>query len=395
MPFEIDGVVFKVNDLQLQAACGFVARAPRFAIAYKFPAEEATTLLQSVEFQVGRTGALTPVARLQPVSVGGVTISNATLHNMDEITRKDVRVGDTVVVRRAGDVIPEVVRVCFEKRPDNSTQIILPTQCPVCQSHVIRNEDEAVVRCSGGLYCPAQRKEALKHFVSRKAMNIDGLGEKLIETLVDNQLIHNPADLFKLQPAQLLDLERMGKKSVENLLDAIEKSKKTTLPKLLYALGIREVGEVTAKHLARHFATIEAIQNASLEQLMEVTDIGETTAYYCREFFKEAHNLEVIRQLQAAGVHWPLHSNTAQTDAAENPFRQKTVVITGTLHTMSREEAKARLETVGANVTSSVSAKTHFLIAGEKAGSKLGKAQQLGVTIMTEDEFLQSIGIQA
>jgi len=381
LPFEIDGVVYKVNDLSLQEKLGFIARAPRFAIAHKFPAQEEMTLLKSVDFQVGRTGALTPVARLEPVHVGGVMVSNATLHNMDEIERKDVRIGDTVIIRRAGDVIPEVVSVVISKRPDTVKKIPAPKRCPVCDSEVFRDEGEAVIRCMGGLFCAAQRKEALKHFVSRKAMDAEGLGDKLMEQLVDANLVHDPADLYQLSLSDWANLERMGEKSAHNKVEALEKSKSTTLPRFLYALGIREVGEATARNLAQHFKTLDAVISATEEQLLEVNDVGPVVATHVVHFFAQPHNREVIQKLIKAGIHWP---DIKSVDKATLPLSGKTFVITGTLPTLSREEAKELLESYGATVSGSVSKQTDYLLAGEKAGSKLDKAQSLGVQVIDE-----------
>lgn len=381
LPFEIDGVVYKVNSLALQDQLGFIARAPRFAIAHKFPAQEEMTLLNAVDFQVGRTGALTPVARLTPVHVGGVVVSNATLHNMDEIARKDVRIGDTVIIRRAGDVIPEVVSVVMAKRPSDAKQIVAPTRCPVCDSEVYRDEGEAVIRCMGGLFCAAQRKEALKHFVSRKAMDAEGLGDKLMEQLVDADLVRDPADLYTLTLSDWANLERMGEKSARNKVDALNKSKSTTLPKFLYALGIREVGESTARNLAYHFKTLEAIMSATEDQLLAVNDVGPVVASHVVHFFAQPHNREVVEKLIHAGIHWPCIESKNVSDL---PLHGKTFVITGTLPTLSRDEAKALLESLGATVSGSVSKQTDYLLAGEKAGSKLTKAQSLGVTIIDE-----------
>lgn len=385
--YDIDGTVFKVNAITLQQQLGFVARAPRWAVAWKFPALEEMTELQGVDFQVGRTGALTPVARLQPVFVAGVTVSNATLHNMDEIARLGVMVGDTVIIRRAGDVIPQVVAVVAERRPANAEAIVMPTHCPVCDSLVEKVEGEAVARCTGGLYCSAQRKEAIKHFASRKALDVEGLGDKLIEQLVDENLIHSPADLFTLTLEQLSNLERMAEKSAQNILQALAKAKHTTLARFVYSLGIREVGEVTAKELAKHFGYLERIMAASIEQLLEVKDVGVVVASHLHHFFQEPHNQQVIEQLLAAGVQFDEHEPKALDDL---PLAGQTAVITGTLTTsnMSRERAKELLEQLGCKVAGSVSAKTHFLVAGEKAGSKLDKAQSLGVKILDETEFL-------
>lgn len=388
LPYEIDGAVFKVNRLDLQQTLGFVARAPRWAVAYKYPAIEELTQLLGVDFQVGRTGALTPVARLKPVQVAGVIVSNATLHNMDEIERLNVRIGDSVIIRRAGDVIPKVVSVVLERRPEHTEEIILPSKCPVCDSLVERVEGEAIARCSGGLFCAAQRKEAIKHFASRTAMDIEGLGDKLVEQLVDEDLIDNVADVFYLTKEQLSGLERMAEKSAQNILNALEKSKNTTLGRFIYALGIREVGVVTANQLASHFGFLQRIIDASVEQLLEVPDVGAIVAAYVRNFFLEPHNLSVIEQLQKAGVHWQ-EQEPVQTD--DLPLSGQTAVITGTLveSGMSRGEAKERLEALGCKVASSVSAKTSFVVAGEKAGSKLTKAQQLEVKVLNEEEFLQ------
>lgn len=388
LPYEIDGTVFKVNHLNLQQALGFVARAPRWAIAYKFPAVEELTQLLGVDFQVGRTGALTPVARLKPVQVAGVIVSNATLHNMDEITRLNVRIGDSVIIRRAGDVIPKVVSVVLERRPNNSEEIVLPSHCPVCSSLVERVEGEAIARCTGGLFCAAQRKEAIKHFASRTALDIEGLGDKLVEQLVDEDLIHNVADVFYLSKEQLAGLERMAEKSAQNILDALEKSKKTTLGRFIYALGIREVGTVTANQLASHFGFLQRIIDASVEQLLEVPEVGAVVASHVSNFFSEPHNLAVIEQLQQAGIQWLEQEPMAGEDL---PLSGQTAVITGTLveSGMSRDEAKEKLEALGCKVAGSVSAKTSFVVAGEKAGSKLTKAQQLEVKVLNEEEFLQ------
>ena len=385
LPYEIDGVVCKVNDRYLHNVLGFVSRAPRWAIAYKFPAQEELTKLLDVEFQVGRTGTLTPVARLQPVFVGGVTISNATLHNMDEIVRKDVRVGDTVIVRRAGDVIPEVVSVIKDKRPKHTQAITLPTHCPVCNSEVIKPESEAFARCTGGLYCQAQRVEAIKHFVARKAMDIEGLGAKLVEQLVAENLIQNVADIYNLSIDTLIDLERMGEKSAENILAAVEASKKTTLPRFLFALGIREVGENTARQLAQHFGTLEALMAANEEALIEVAEVGPVVAAFVQHFFNESHNRSVIADLQAAGVHWP---NIQVTSTNEQPLNDQTFVLTGTLTQLTRDEAKVRLQALGAKVSGSVSKKTSYVVVGDNPGSKLTKAELLDVPILSEDQLL-------
>ncbi|APD86239.1 DNA ligase (NAD(+)) LigA [Alteromonas sp. Mex14] len=381
LPYDIDGVVFKVDRIYLQAALGFVARAPRWAIAQKFPAQEEVTTLLDVEFQVGRTGAITPVARLEPVFVGGVTVSNATLHNQDEITRLGVKIGDTVVIRRAGDVIPQVVSVVEANRTGDETDITFPSQCPVCDSQVEKLEDEAVARCTGGLICAAQRKQALKHFASRKAFDIDGLGDKLVDQLVDADLVHSPADFFTLSLGDVVGLERMAEKSASKLLSSLEASKKTTLAKFLYALGIREVGEATAANLAVHFETLEAIRDASLEALVEVQDVGGVVATHIFNFFNESHNTDVIDALLKEGVHWPA---IEKPDAENLPLEGKTCVITGTLSEMGRSDAKARLQLLGAKVAGSVSKNTDFLVAGEKAGSKLTKAQELDVEVWDE-----------
>ena len=386
--YDIDGTVLKINDIALQEKLGFISKAPRWAIAYKFPAQEELTRLNDVEFQVGRTGAITPVAKLEPVFVAGVTVSNATLHNGDEIERLDIAIGDTVVIRRAGDVIPQIIGVLHDRRPADARPIIFPKTCPVCDSAIVRIEGEAVARCTGGLFCAAQRKEALKHFVSRKAMDIDGVGGKLIEQLVDRELIHTPADLFKLDLTTLTRLERMGTKSAENALASLEKAKNTTLARFIFALGIREVGEATALNLANHFKTLEALQNADLEALQQVPDVGEVVANRILAFWHEPHNVAVVNDLIAQGVHW----ETVETkEVTENRFKGKTVVLTGTLTQMGRNEAKALLQDMGAKVSGSVSAKTDFVIAGDAAGSKLTKARELGVTVLTEEEFLAQI----
>ena len=386
--YDIDGTVLKINDIALQEKLGFISKAPRWAIAYKFPAQEELTRLNDVEFQVGRTGAITPVAKLEPVFVAGVTVSNATLHNGDEIERLDIAIGDTVVIRRAGDVIPQIIGVLHDRRPADARPIIFPKTCPVCDSAIVRIEGEAVARCTGGLFCATQRKEALKHFVSRKAMDIDGVGGKLIEQLVDRELVHTPADLFKLDLTTLTRLERMGTKSAENALASLEKAKNTTLARFIFALGIREVGEATALNLANHFKTLEALQNADLEALQQVPDVGEVVANRILAFWHEPHNVAVVNDLIAQGVHW----ETVETkEVTENRFKGKTVVLTGTLTQMGRNEAKALLQDMGAKVSGSVSAKTDFVIAGDAAGSKLTKAQELGVTVLTEEEFLAQI----
>lgn len=386
LPYEIDGVVYKVNNIAQQSKLGYVSRAPRFALAHKFPAEEALTTVLDIEVQVGRTGALTPVARLAPVFVGGVTVTNATLHNEEELRRKDIRIGDTVSVRRAGDVIPEVARVLLERRPVDAREFNMPRTCPVCGAHVSKQPDEAIWRCSGGLFCPAQRKQALLHFASRRALDIEGLGDKLVDQLVEQQLVHTPADLYKLNLRALAQLERMGEKSAQNLLDAIEHSKQTTLARFIYALGIRNVGEATAKELARHFATLNNFMAADETRLQLVPDIGPIVAQSISTFFAEPHNIEVITQLHAAGMQWP---EQAEKAVQLLPLNAKVFVLTGTLASMSRDEAKSRLETLGARVTGSVSQKTDYVVAGAEAGTKLGKAQQLNIAVLDEQQFLQ------
>ncbi|PMR69059.1 NAD-dependent DNA ligase LigA [Halomonas heilongjiangensis] len=382
--YDIDGVVIKVDDLRLQRELGFVARAPRWAIAFKFPAQEQTTRLNDVEFQVGRTGAITPVARLEPVSVAGVTVSNATLHNADEIARLGVMIGDTVAIRRAGDVIPQVVRVLEAERPADAREIVFPERCPVCDSEIERLEGEVVSRCSGGLFCAAQRKEALKHFASRRAMDIDGLGEKLIDQLVERDWVTTPADLFRLEAERLAELPRMAQKSSENLVAALEKARNTTLPRFIFALGIREVGEATAANLARHFGTLEALMGAEVEALEAVDDVGPVVAAHVHTFFRQPHNRETIDALRAQGVTW------AEEDVVERPqpLAGQTWVLTGTLESMTRDEGKARLQALGAKVAGSVSKKTAAVVAGPGAGSKLEKAMQLGVEVFDEDAFL-------
>lgn len=383
--YEIDGVVYKVNHYELQEKLGFVSRAPRWAVAHKFPAQEVMTRLNDVEFQVGRTGTLTPVARLSPVNVGGVIVSNATLHNMDEIIRKDIHIGDMVVVRRAGDVIPEVVSVVKAKRTETVISIKIPTKCPVCGSEVVEAEDVAAARCSGGLFCPAQRKEAIKHFASRKALDIEGLGDKLVEQLVDTDLIHHVDDLYHLPFKKVAELDRMGEKSAENLFDALEKSKKTTLPRFLYALGIREVGETTARNLANHFLTLDAIKSSDIDLLLQVPDIGPVVAGNIQTFFQQKHNLEVINKLIKAGIHWP---KIVKMDKNVLSLKDKTFVITGTLETLTRDEAKEKLQAAGATVTGSVSKKTDYVVIGEAPGSKYEKAKKLGVEILDEQRLL-------
>ncbi|PIR10771.1 MAG: DNA ligase (NAD(+)) LigA [Gammaproteobacteria bacterium CG11_big_fil_rev_8_21_14_0_20_46_22] len=385
LPYEIDGVVYKLNSLKDQQALGFVSRAPRWAIAHKFPAQEELTVVETVDFQIGRTGAVTPVARLQPVRVAGVMVSNATLHNKDEISRKDIRLGDTVIIRRAGDVIPEVVSVILDRRPKTAKTILWPAACPVCGSHIEYLDDEAVARCSGGLFCKAQRKEAIKHFASRKAMDIEGLGDKLVDQLIEAGLVEHLDDLYRLELESLASLERMGKKSAENLLAALEKSKSTSFAKFIYALGIRNVGEATARALAEHFATLEHLTAADIDSLQAVPDVGPVVAEHVLHFFAEAHNREIIQSLCDLGVHWP--AAQARVVDESHAFFGKTVVITGTLSSMSRDEAKETLQQCGAKVSDSVSKKTDFLIAGEAAGSKLDKAQTFGVTILDEQAF--------
>ncbi|WP_404842620.1 NAD-dependent DNA ligase LigA [Colwellia sp. BRX10-3] len=384
LSYEIDGTVFKVDDIELQQQLGFVARAPRWATAYKFPAQEELTILESVDFQVGRTGAITPVARLKPIFVGGVTVSNATLHNQDEIDRLGIQINDTVIIRRAGDVIPQIVSVVLERRPENAQIIAFPTECPVCQSAVLKAEGEAVLRCTGGLYCQAQRKEAIKHFASRKALDVDGLGDKLVEQLVDEGLIKTPADLFKLTELDVSTMERMGKKSATNLINGLEVARKTTLAKFVYALGIREVGETTAANLAQYFLNFSAIKSANEEQLQQVPDVGVIVAKNIVNFFAQDHNVEVVEELENI-MSWP---DIERKSDDELPLKDQTFVLTGTLSKMGRNEAKAALQALGAKVSGSVSVKTDYLVAGEKAGSKLVKAQDLGVSVLTEDEMI-------
>ncbi len=383
LPYDIDGVVYKVNSRELQEDLGFVSRAPRFAVAHKYPAQEALTTVLGIDVQVGRTGAITPVARLSPVVVGGVTVTNATLHNEDEVRRKDVHIGDTVVVRRAGDVIPEVVSAIKEKRPSSAIAFVMPTSCPICGSHIERPEEEAVARCSGGLFCPAQRKQALLHFAQRRAMDIDGLGEKIVDQLVDLSIVRTPADLYRLGLMALANLDRMGEKSAENLLQSIEKSRKNTLARFIFALGIRHVGESTAKDLAKHFGQIDKLMMANEEELLQVNDVGPVVAKSLLSFFSEAHNREVVEQLLASGIELEVETSAINPDLVG-----KTFVLTGTLPTMSRDEAKALLEKAGAKVAGSVSAKTHYVVAGADAGSKLEKAQELSVTVIDEAQML-------
>jgi DNA ligase (NAD+) len=390
LPFDIDGVVYKVDQKTLQDRLGFVSRAPRWAIAHKYPAQEELTELIDIEVQVGRTGAITPVARLKPVFVGGVTVTNATLHNEDELRRKGLRIGDTVVVRRAGDVIPEVVGPVLDRRTGSEREFVMPLVCPVCGSHIVRAEDEAVARCSGGLYCPAQRKQALLHFAQRRAMDIEGLGDKLVDQLVDTDRVKTPADLYALNIGALLGMERMAEKSALNLLEAIEKSRSTTLARFIFGLGIRNVGESTAKDLARHFGTLDALLSADLEQLQQVPDVGPVVAASLRQFLAEEHNRAVVEQLRKAGVHWPEHAPVATDEAAApgGAVAGKTFVLTGTLPTMTRDAAAALIEAAGGKVSGSVSKKTDYVVAGEEAGSKLVKANQLGVAVLDEDGLL-------
>ncbi|RZT41992.1 NAD-dependent DNA ligase LigA [Cupriavidus agavae] len=387
LPYDIDGVVYKVNAIPEQEQLGFVSRAPRFALAHKFPAQEMTTTVEDIEVQVGRTGAITPVARLAPVFVGGVTVTNATLHNEDEIRRKDVHIGDTVIVRRAGDVIPEVVAVVLERRPADARAFVMPTACPVCGSHVEKLEGEVIARCTGGLICAAQRKQALLHFAQRRAMDIEGLGDKVVEQLVDQGIVRTPADLYKLGVAKLAALDRMADKSASNIVAAIDKSRETTLNRFIFALGIRHVGEATAKDLAKHFGKLDNLLAADEAALLEVNDVGPVVAQSIANFLAEAHNVEVIEQLRAAGVHWPESEPAAR--AAPLPLSGKTIVLTGTLPTLSREEAKEKLEAAGAKVAGSVSKKTDYVVAGAEAGSKLEKALALDVPVLDEDGMLK------
>jgi DNA ligase (NAD+) len=384
LPYEIDGIVFKVNRLDLQQQLGFVSRAPRWAIAQKFPAEEELTVVESVEFQVGRTGAITPVARLKPVFVGGVTVSNATLHNMDEVRRLDLHIGDTVFIRRAGDVIPKVVKVVQDKRPADAWVIELPAQCPACGSDVVQIEGEVIARCSGGLFCPAQRKEAIRHYASRKALDIEGLGDKWVDILVDSEKVETIADLYRLRKADLIGLERMGDKSASNLIAAIDASRQPLLWRFLYALGIREVGEATAKGLAGYFGSLEAIAEADENALQAVSDVGPIVAGHLRSFFEQPHNQEILQSLKQAGVIW----QTQEITAASMPLHGQTWVLTGTMEQMTRDQAKQKLEGLGAKVAGSVSKKTSCVVAGEAAGSKLTKAQQLGVEVLSEQGLL-------
>ena len=389
LPDEIDGIVYKVNAIKFQDIMGFVSRAPRWAIARKFPAQEEMTTLLDIDIQLGRTGALTPVARLEPVFVGGVTVSNATLHNQDEIDRLDVRIGDTVIVRRAGDVIPQIVSVVTSKRQGKPRRFHLPATCPVCGSETARFEDEAVTFCTGGLFCEAQRKEAIKHFASRRAMNIDGLGDKLVEQLVDEGLIHTIADLYQLNVEDLIKLERMAEKSAKNLVASLEKSKTTTLARFIFSLGIHSIGETTAQTLANHFSTLENIMNANEESLLQVPDVGPIVAENLLTFFKQEHNIEVIESLLSVGISWPKIKKKSQD---EQPLSGKSFVVTGTLETMGRNDAKTALQELGAKVSGSVSKKTDYVVVGENPGSKATKATELGVTILDEKAFISLLG---
>ncbi len=388
LPFDIDGVVYKVNALALQAELGFVSREPRWAVAHKYPPEEQLTIVEAIDVQVGRTGAITPVARLKPVFVGKVEVANATLHNEDEVRRKDVRVGDTVIVRRAGDVIPEVVSVVPEKRPILAAEFLMPKTCPVCGSSIEKPEDEAIARCTGGLFCPAQRKQALLHFAARRAMDIEGLGEKLVDQLVDNAIVKSPADLYKLGSFALANLERMAEKSATNLLAAIDKSRSTTLARFVFALGIRNVGEATAKDLARYFGSLAGLMAAGIDRLQQVPDVGPVVAASIAHFFAEPHNVAVIEALRTAGVHWV---EGAAMASVSSPLAGKTFVLTGTLPTLTREAAKELIETRGGKVAGSVSKQTDYVVAGAEAGSKLTKAQALGVTILDETQLLNEL----
>lgn len=387
LPYDIDGIVYKVNSIAEQNTLGFVSRAPRFALAHKFPAQEALTTVLGIDVQVGRTGAITPVARLAPVEVGGVTVTNATLHNEDEVKRKDVRIGDTVTVRRAGDVIPEVVSVIKERRPKSATEFVMPSRCPVCDSHIERLADEAVARCSGGLFCGAQRKQALIHFAHRRALDIEGLGEKIVDQLVDQNLVRTPADLYRLGFSALANLERMGEKSADNLIQAINQSRNTTLARFIFALGIRHVGETTAKDLANHYQSMHALMDASLEDLLTVKDVGPVVADSIVSFMEEAHNREVIEQLLASGMQLSVEKKVISAAVVG-----KTFVLTGTFPSLSRDQAKDLLEKAGAKVAGSVSKKTDYVVAGTDAGSKLSKAEELGVTVIDEQKLLMLLG---
>jgi len=387
LPYEIDGVVYKVNSFAEQQQLGYVSRAPRFAIAHKYPAQEEITTVLGIDVQVGRTGAITPVARLAPVLVGGVTVTNATLHNEDEVRRKDVRIGDTVVVRRAGDVIPEIVSVVLDRRPSNTQVFVMPSHCPVCESHIERLSDEAVARCSGGLFCAAQRKQALLHFAQRRAMDIEGLGDKIVDQMVDLNLVRTPADLYHLGFAALVNMERMGEKSADNLLQSIAQSKKTTLARFIFGLGIRHVGESTAKDLAKHFGGIRALMDAPMDELLMVNDVGPVVADSIVSFMSEPHNREVIEQLLVSGIEFQNEERITTVDLSG-----KTFVLTGTLPTLSRDQAKEMLEAAGAKVAGSVSQKTSFVVAGSEAGSKLDKATELGIPILDEVALLKLLG---
>ena len=387
LPYEIDGVVYKVNSFAEQQQLGYVSRAPRFAIAHKYPAQEEITTVLDIDVQVGRTGAITPVARLAPVLVGGVTVTNATLHNEDEVRRKDVRIGDTVVVRRAGDVIPEIVSVVLDRRPSNTQVFVMPNRCPVCESHIERLSDEAVARCSGGLFCAAQRKQALLHFAQRRAMDIEGLGDKIVDQMVDLNLVRTPADLYRLGFAALVNMERMGEKSADNLLQSIAQSKKTTLARFIFGLGVRHVGESTAKDLAKHFGGIRALMDAPMDELLMVNDVGPVVADSIVSFMSEPHNREVIEQLLVSGIEFQNEERITTVDLSG-----KTFVLTGTLPTLSRDQAKELLEAAGAKVAGSVSQKTSFVVAGSEAGSKLDKATELGIPILDEVALLKLLG---
>ncbi|QWD22120.1 NAD-dependent DNA ligase LigA [Polynucleobacter paneuropaeus] len=387
LPYDIDGIVYKVNSIAEQNTLGFVSRAPRFALAHKFPAQEALTTVLGIDVQVGRTGAITPVARLAPVEVGGVTVTNATLHNEDEVKRKDVRIGDTVTVRRAGDVIPEVVSVIKERRPKSATEFVMPSRCPVCDSHIERLADEAVARCSGGLFCGAQRKQALIHFAHRRALDIEGLGEKIVDQLVDQNLVRTPADLYRLGFSALANLERMGEKSADNLIQAINQSRDTTLARFIFALGIRHVGETTAKDLANHYQSMHALMDASLEDLLTVKDVGPVVADSIVSFMEEAHNREVIEQLLASGMQLSVEKKVISAAVVG-----KTFVLTGTFPSLSRDQAKDLLEKAGAKVAGSVSKKTDYVVVGTDAGSKLSKAEELGITVIDEQKLLMLLG---
>lgn len=394
LPFDIDGVVYKVNRRDLQDRLGFVTREPRWAVAHKYPAQEQMTRVEGIDVQVGRTGKLTPVARLQPVFVGGVTVTNATLHNLFELRRKKVRVGDQVIVRRAGDVIPEVVGVVPGQRPSYVPNFVMPTACPVCGSRVERERGEVNHRCSGGLFCAAQRKQALLHFAQRRAMDIEGLGDKLVEQLVDGGLVRTLPDLYKMGLAKLAALDRMADKSAQNIVSALERSKETTLPRFLFGLGIRHVGEATAKDLAKHFGELDRLMDATEEQLLQVRDVGPIVAHSIRTFFDQPHNREVVEQLRACGIHWP-EADVSQPNDQPQPLAGQTLVLTGTLPTLSRDQAKALIEAAGGKVSGSVSKKTHYVVAGEEAGSKLDKARELGVTVLDEDGLKQLLAPSA